>query len=116
MKSFVLIGLLLSTQLFADVVYMQETENGKAVILQPHNGEARTINDLTSKNWAIYPDVTPNGKEVVFVEGPGPEDLSLTYKNLEKELPRDSTHLLKECYCILSSLRTENTFLLCSRN
>lgn len=86
MRLVVLLGLMLSNLVFADVVYMQENKDGKSVILQPHNGPARTLNDLTSKNWAIYPDITPDGQEVVYVEGPDSNDLSITYQHLGKNL------------------------------
>ena len=84
MKWAILLGLLFSNLLWADVVYMQENQQGKSVILQPHNAPARHLNDIASKNWAIYPDITPNGQEVVYVEGPSQDDLSITYQNLAK--------------------------------
>lgn len=86
MKLFFLLGLMLSNLAMADVVYMQENKDGKSVILQPYNGPARTLNDLTSKHWAIYPDITPDGQEVVYVEGPDANDLSITYQNLGKNI------------------------------
>jgi N-acetylneuraminic acid mutarotase/Tol biopolymer transport system component len=86
MKLVVLFGLILSNLAFADVVYMKESKNGKAVMLQPHNGPARAINDVTSKNWAIYPDISPDGQEVVYVEGPDANDLSITYQHLGKNI------------------------------
>lgn len=86
MKLVFLLGLMLANSVFADVVYMQETENAKSVMLQPHDGPARPLNDQTSKNWAIYPDITPDGQEVVYVEGPDSNDLSITYKHLGKNL------------------------------
>jgi N-acetylneuraminic acid mutarotase/Tol biopolymer transport system component len=86
MKLVVLLGLIISNLVWADVVYMQENLQGKSVILQPHNAPARTLNDLTSKNWALYPDITPDGLEVVYVEGPTQSDLSITYQHLGKNL------------------------------
>jgi Tol biopolymer transport system component len=86
MKLVVLLGLMISNLVWADVVYMQENLQGKSVILQPHNAPARAINDLTSKNWALYPDITPDGQEVVYVEGPSQSDLSITYQHLGKNL------------------------------
>ncbi|MBA2404377.1 MAG: PD40 domain-containing protein, partial [Bdellovibrionales bacterium] len=35
---------------------------------------------------AIYPDITPDGQEVVYVEGPDQSDLNITYQNLGKKL------------------------------
>ena len=86
MKLVLLLGLVFSNLICADVVYMQENKNGKSVILQTHNGPSRTLNDITSKNWAIYPDLTPDGQEVVYVEGPNQNDLSLIYHHLGKNL------------------------------
>lgn len=87
MKWFVLLGLVLSNGVFADFVYMQEDQHGKAVVLQTtEDAPARILNDQTSKNWAIYPDITPDGKEVVYVEGPSEMDLHITYQNLSKNL------------------------------
>ncbi len=65
---------------------MQESKNGKSVVLQTYNGSPRVLNDLTSKNLAIYPDITPDGQEVVYVEGPATNDLSITYQHLGKNL------------------------------
>lgn len=77
-----LAALLLTHAALADVVYMREDASGKAVMLEAGSQPARAINNLNSKDWAIYPDITPDGQEIVFVEGPGPEDLHLTYQNL----------------------------------
>lgn len=80
MKLIVLIGLILSHSVFADMVYMQEDEQGKSVIL--NDGSSITVmNDSSNKNWAIYPDLTADAKELVYAEGPGGDDLHLTYTN-----------------------------------
>jgi N-acetylneuraminic acid mutarotase len=86
MKMLLILAFALSNVLFADVVYMQESKNGKSVVLQTYNGSPRVLNDLTSKNLAIYPDITPDGQEVVYVEGPATNDLSITYQHLGKNL------------------------------
>ncbi len=86
-KWIVLLGLLASCSSFADFVYMREDGNGKAVILQ--NEETQNIevlNKLDSKNWALYPDISADGKEFIFAEGPDQTDLSLTYINPSKKV------------------------------
>ena len=86
MKLLILMGLLLSNAVLAEIVYMQEDANGKSIILQPFNQPARILNDQASKNWAIYPDITPDGQEVVYVEGPSQNDLHITYQHLGKNI------------------------------
>lgn len=87
MKIIVLLGLMISNLAVADFVYMQEDANGKYVMLKTDQSElAYPINDVTSKEWAIYPDISPDGQEIVFVEGAGPQDLHITYKNLAKNI------------------------------
>lgn len=84
MKYFVLFGLIFSTIAQADFVYMKEDANGKAVVLQSSNSRARTLNDVNSKLWALYPDITPDAEEIVYAEGTNQTDLHLTYQNLTK--------------------------------
>lgn len=87
MKFVVLLGLLLSNLALADFVYMQEDANGKFVMLKMDSGiQAQAVNDVTSKDWAIYPDITPDGQEMVYVEGPDSNDLHITYKHLTKNV------------------------------
>ena len=86
MKSFTLLALLFSQLASADFVYMQEDKTGKSVILENDQQIIRTLNDRTSQNWAIYPDITPDGEEVVYVEGPNQNDLHLTYQHLGRKL------------------------------
>lgn len=86
MKLLVLLGLLAFQQVSADVIYMQETKDAKSIVLQTHNAPARVINDLSSKLWAIYPDITPDGQEIVYVEGPDNTNLHLTYLHPGKNL------------------------------
>jgi N-acetylneuraminic acid mutarotase len=87
MKSIILLGLFVSHIALADFVYMKEDKEGKSVIHQSEDASAtRVINDITSKDWALYPDLTPDGQEVVYVEGPSQEDLHITYKHLSKNL------------------------------
>ena len=87
MKMLVLLGLMVSTLAQANFVYMQETATGKAVMLKTsEDAPATALSDVSSKDWALYPDITPDAQEVVFVEGPGQNDLHLTYKNLSKNI------------------------------
>ena len=65
---------------------MKEDEQGKSIQLQRDNQVATTLNDSSSKLWAIYPDVTPDGNEFVYCEGEGQSDLHLIYVNKKKNL------------------------------
>jgi hypothetical protein len=85
MKYLLLFGLLTSCSSFANFVYMREDARGKTVQLQV-NATVTTLNDSSSKLWALYPDVTPDGNEFVYAEGEGQEDLHLTYFNKKKNL------------------------------
>lgn len=82
MKYLVLLslGLMVSCASFADFVYMKEDASGKSIQHQSNNGLS-TLNDSSAKLWAIYPDVTPNGNEFIYCEGPAGDDLHLTYFN-----------------------------------
>lgn len=85
MKLLVLAGLMISNLAIADFVYMQEDENGKYVMLKTNEEAApRAVSDVSSKDWALYPDISADAQEIVFVEGPDSSDLHLTYKNLAK--------------------------------
>lgn len=75
----IFLALLMSCSTFADFVYMQETETGKTIQWSGPEG-TRTLSE-SGKDWAIYPDISPDGTEFIFVEGPGNEDLHLTYMN-----------------------------------
>lgn len=78
MKLF-LLAILASCPVFADFVYMQETETGKTIQWSSARG-TQTLSQ-SGKDWAIYPDISPDGSEFIFVEGPGNEDLHLTFMN-----------------------------------
>lgn len=87
MKLIVLLSLLLGAQAaLADFVYMQEDKDGKSVILQTNEGTSTSVLNESAKEWAIYPDISADGEEFVYVEGPGAEDLHLTYKNPKKNI------------------------------
>jgi hypothetical protein len=84
MKFLLLLGLLASCSSFAEFVYMREDSQGKTV--QLHNQAPTTLNDSSSKAWALYPDVTPDGNEFIYCEGTDQSDLHLTYLNKKKNL------------------------------
>ncbi len=86
MKFLILFGLMATTSVFADFVYMKEDAAAKSIQLQRDNQTATTLNDSSSKLWAIYPDITPDGNEFVYCEGEGQSDLNLKYVNKKKNL------------------------------
>ncbi len=60
------------------MVFMRESTAGKHVILR----QGTTETPLTSgKMWHLYPDITPDGQWVVWVEGPNDRDLSVVLYN-----------------------------------
>lgn len=75
----IFLTLLAAFSAHADFVYMQETETAKSIQWQDSRG-TRTLSESGS-DWAIYPDISADGKEFLFVEGPGNQDLHLTYMN-----------------------------------
>lgn len=87
MRYFILLGLSLvvSCSSFADFVYMKEDQHGKTVQIQELNQSPTTLNS-NSGEWAIYPDITPDGNEFVYCEGKAHDDLHLTYFNRKKNL------------------------------
>ena len=85
MKYIVLLGLLASCSSFADFVFMREDAKGKSVQLQAE-GKITTLNDSSSKLWALYPDISADGKEFIYTEGEGQADLHLTYTRPDKKL------------------------------
>lgn len=64
---------------------MKEDDNGKSVQLHK-NGKTTQLNKSSEKKWAIYPDISSDGNEVIFCEGNSEEDLRLASKNLKKNL------------------------------
>lgn len=106
MKYLVLLGLIISTSTFADFVYMKEDGQGKSIQLQRDNQAATTLNDSSSKLWAIYPDITPDGNEFIYCEGEGQTDLHLTYVNKKKNLTQKFS--LKEKGMLLHPKFTKN--------
>jgi N-acetylneuraminic acid mutarotase len=81
MKLLALIFLVVSCASRADYVFMKETQDSKTIQLV-NSKEVRAINDLGRKEWALYPDITPDGEEVVYCEGTDQANLHLTVLNL----------------------------------
>lgn len=79
------IGILFSSTVFADFVYMKEDQHGKSIQLQSEVGTT-TVNDSSTGMWALYPDISPDGNEFVYVEGKDQTDLHLAYFNKKKNL------------------------------
>lgn len=85
MKSLFLLTLFITTSAFADFVYMRENADGKT-IQWVKDGLTKTIPSSAAGTWALYPDITVDGGEVIFAEGKSEKDLYLTYKHLESNL------------------------------
>lgn len=81
---FLFLGAITSYSSFADFVYMKEDYMGKSIQLKRSDSASETISTTAAGNWALYPDISSNGQEIIFAEGPGQDDLSLTYLNLKK--------------------------------
>jgi N-acetylneuraminic acid mutarotase len=82
MKLFFALFVSLSHLALADFVYMKEDSSGKSILLKSKTATT-VLSDMSTKNWALYPDITPDGNELIYAEGSGSADLSITYKNLK---------------------------------
>lgn len=86
MKFITIVTLMIFTNLaFADMVFMRESQSQKHIMLVDKNGVETQI---TSGNLVhLYPDISPDGKNVVYAEGTisetGSQDLYLVTKNLK---------------------------------
>lgn len=69
-----------------EFVYMKEDVNGKSVEVQTNKGKSTPLNNPSDKTWAIYPDISSDGKEVIYVGGMSQNDLRLNSVDLEKNL------------------------------
>lgn len=77
---FFLLALIASSSSFADFVFMQEGPNQKSI--QMVNSQSQTtVNDSNFGEWALYPDISSDGKLIVYAEGRGPSNLHLTLKD-----------------------------------
>lgn len=72
-----------STSVFADMVYMREDAQSKSIQLLK-DGATSTVSEPANGQWAIYPDISPDGNEYVYCEGPAQDDLHLVYLNKKK--------------------------------
>jgi len=72
----------------ADLVFMKESQSGKSVFLQKSEGQNTVQLNHSPDKMAIYPDISPDGKHVAYVEGPSPQNLQLVYRNLETQEER----------------------------
>ena len=74
-----------SSSAFADMVFMREWDSHKHIM---HKNAEGIVTQITSGDLMhLYPDISPDGKSVVYVEGSisenGSQDLYLVTKNLE---------------------------------
>lgn len=83
---FMVMVLSVSTNSFADMVFMRGSDNSKQIMWQSSELESSVA--ITSGNNAhLYPDITPDGKMVVYVEGEANDkgaDLKLVIHDLKK--------------------------------
>lgn len=64
------------------LVYMREDSSGKQIWAKDTSTGTET--PLTKGNlWHLYPDISPDGTKLVYVEGSGPKDLSVVLKNMK---------------------------------
>lgn len=85
MKFLSILMLLVSSSAFADMVFMREWDNQKHIM---HTNSKNITTQITSGDLMhLYPDISPDGKTVVYVEGQitpaGTQELYLVTKNLE---------------------------------
>ncbi len=92
MKFFTMaLGLLLSSASFADLVFMREWDNQKHIMHSSNYGTQ--AKQITNGNLVhLYPDISPDGKTVVYVEGTisenGTQDLYLVTMDLQSKQTR----------------------------
>lgn len=79
---YIFLGLILasSSPSFADFVYMKEDQHSKTIQLKNEVGTS-TVSDSETSLWALYPDISPDGNEFLYVEGSDQSHLHLVYKN-----------------------------------
>ena len=104
MKILILL-LFVSCSSYADFVYMKETENSKTIQLVS-GSKSETISDNTRQDWALYPDISADGTQVVYAEGKGSQDLHLTVQDLPSRTSR--TYLPPQKGMILHPKFTKN--------
>lgn len=81
MKFLSLISLLFVFPLYAhdSLVFMRENAQGKHIVLKINNQETQLTH---SRNWHLYPDLSSDGKKVVWVEGPNNKNLNVVVYDL----------------------------------
>ena len=80
----ILIHSVFSNLAFADFTFMKESMAGKVVMLQKDQESISIqLNPEDPQTWALYPDVSSDGKEIIYVSGPDQKNLHLEYRNLE---------------------------------
>lgn len=98
MKLFIFLSLLVCASVGASetMVFMRETPQGKHVVLKTGNTETVLTR---SKNWHLYPDLSSDGKKVVWVEGASNKNLNVVVYDISSkardkfELPRRGMNL-----------------------
>ncbi len=77
--------LALSSATFADMVFMREWDAQKHIMLTKDDGSTSQV--TSGDLMHLYPDISPDGKTIVYVEGKmlenGGQDLYIVTKNLE---------------------------------
>lgn len=87
MKLSILLSVLLSFSTFASekIVYMKiENDERQIAIANSDGSQERLI--TTNSKWHLYPDISADGKQVVYVEGEDGRNLNLIIQNLESGL------------------------------
>lgn len=77
---FLLLCLLSSPLVWADFVHLALGDESSQILLT-HNQNSWVLSS-TSDKLVLYPDITPDGKELIYVTGPNHGDLHLKYKDL----------------------------------
>lgn len=84
MKFLSILMLLVSSSAFADMVFMREWDNQKHIMHTSKNNVTKQITEGDLMH--LYPDISPDGKTVVYVEGKitetGSQELYIVTKNL----------------------------------
>lgn len=82
----------LSTAVHADFVHLAITQDNHQILLTQNSG-TRVLSTINEK-LVLYPDISPNGKELIYLSGNNPQDLLIKYQNLEtkKEIELTLSH------------------------
>jgi len=77
----ILLLCLFSNSLWASFVHLTLGKDSNQILLT-QEGQSWVLNSANDK-LVLYPDITPDGKELIYVTGPDHKDLHLKYKNLK---------------------------------